>query len=112
MAGIIDLGGQSGRTIYFVIRNTAGQVWNGAAFEAFNASNWANYDVAATEQGTSGTDIFSADQAADTNQEIETSFSNATIDAGDWFTFTTGSSAASGACEQIFITVYYTEDVQ
>ena len=54
MAGILDLGGQTGRTIYFVIRNSSGQVWNGAAFETFNASNWANYDVAATEQGTSG----------------------------------------------------------
>lgn len=54
MAGIIDVAGQTGRTIYFVIRNSSGQVWNGSAFEAFNPSNWATYDVAATEQGTSG----------------------------------------------------------
>lgn len=54
MAGIIDLGGVTGKTIYFIVRNSSGQVWNGAAFEIFNASNWATYDIAATEQGTSG----------------------------------------------------------
>jgi hypothetical protein len=54
MAGIIDVGSQSGLTLYFLIRNSSGQVWNGAAFEAYNSANWANYDIAATEQTSSG----------------------------------------------------------
>ena len=40
---------QNGLTLYAVFRNAAGQYWNGSSFEAFNASNWATYDVAGTE---------------------------------------------------------------
>lgn len=55
MASEIQLAyGTSGRTLYAVIRNSVGQVWNGATFEVFNAANWATYDVAMTEQGASG----------------------------------------------------------
>lgn len=55
MAGELQLAhGVSGRTLYAVVRNTAGQVWNGTSFEAYNASNWATYDIALTEQSTSG----------------------------------------------------------
>jgi hypothetical protein len=44
----------SGRTLYAVVRTTVGTVWNGTSFEAYNESNWSNYDIAMTEQGTSG----------------------------------------------------------
>lgn len=54
MAGIIQIGGQSGLTVYGVIRDSAGNVWNGSAFAAFNASNWSTYVNAMTEQGSSG----------------------------------------------------------
>lgn len=54
MAGILDLGGVTGKTIYFIIRNAAGQVWKTTLFEAFNAANWTSYAVAASEQGTTG----------------------------------------------------------
>lgn len=41
-------------TLYSHIRNKSGAVWNGSAFEAYNASNWGNYDIALTEDGSSG----------------------------------------------------------
>lgn len=44
----------SGKTTYFVIRNSVGLIWNGVAFEAYDALNWTDYDVAAVEQGNSG----------------------------------------------------------
>lgn len=46
--------GQTGKTLYFFVRNASDQIWNGSAFEAYNVSNWANYDIAATEQASSG----------------------------------------------------------
>lgn len=44
----------TGLNLYFQVVDGSGQVWNGAAFEAYAAGNWANYDVAFTEQGASG----------------------------------------------------------
>lgn len=43
-------------TLYAVVLNSVGQFWNtaGAAFEAFNAANWADYDIYLTEQSTTG----------------------------------------------------------
>ncbi len=40
------------KTVYFLLRNSVGQIWNGAAFEAYVTANYANYDIAGTEQGT------------------------------------------------------------
>lgn len=54
MAGIIETFAVSGQTIYAHARDYSGAIWNGAAFEAFNASNWTSYDIALTEDGTSG----------------------------------------------------------
>ena len=44
------------RTVYFVIRNTVGLVWNTgtSAFESYSLANYANYVIQATEQGTTG----------------------------------------------------------
>lgn len=44
----------SGNTLYARIMNPAGLWWNGSAFEAYSAGNYATYDVALTEQGSSG----------------------------------------------------------
>lgn len=44
----------TGQTVYFLLRNAVGQVWNGAAFEDYVSGNYATYDIAATEQGSSG----------------------------------------------------------
>lgn len=52
----------TGRTVYAVIRNAAGQAWNGAAFEAVDAANWATYDVACPELSTTG--YYAADRPA------------------------------------------------
>ena len=49
----IDLS-QTAQTVYFLIRSSVGQVWNTntAALENYNTSHYANYAIAATEQGT------------------------------------------------------------
>ena len=46
--------GLTGKTLYFDIRTKVGTIWNGSAFEAYNASNIADYDIAMTEQGACG----------------------------------------------------------
>ena len=55
---------ETGRTEYANLTNSVGQWYNtvGAAFEAFNAANWTDYDLAGTEFGTSG--MYSADMPA------------------------------------------------
>src|SRR3990167_7755775 len=40
-------------TLYARIMNSSGQIWNGTTFEAYTAANYANYDIAMTEQGNS-----------------------------------------------------------
>jgi hypothetical protein len=54
MAGELQCDHETGRVVYYLIRNMAGAIWNGAAFEAYVGANYATYDVAATEQGSSG----------------------------------------------------------
>lgn len=50
----------SGNTVYAMLENTVGQVWNGSTFEAPASGNWGNYDIPMTEAATS-TGIFRAD---------------------------------------------------
>ena len=45
----------TGQTCYGLLLNEAGQVWNGAAFVAYNEPDFAAYDLPAVEYGTSGT---------------------------------------------------------
>jgi hypothetical protein len=56
MANEIQWTDASGLTEYVNLTDTAGQWWNAVLeeFEGFNAANWTDYDVAATEFGTSG----------------------------------------------------------
>lgn len=54
MAGIFELGSQSGLTAYAVIHDNTGNVWNGATFVVFNSVNWATYAMSFTEQAGSG----------------------------------------------------------
>lgn len=56
MAKEISTVSTTGRVLYAVILNGAGQFWYtvGSAFEAYNASHWASYAIALTEQGASG----------------------------------------------------------
>jgi hypothetical protein len=42
----------TGNTLYAIILSPAGLVWNGSAFEALVEANWATYDVALAESGT------------------------------------------------------------
>lgn len=44
----------TGKSVYFLVRNTTGSIWNGSSFVAYNASNYGDYDVVASEQGSSG----------------------------------------------------------
>lgn len=54
MAGEIQLQYTTGHTLYALIRNSVGQIWNTStlAFEAYVTANLANYKVALTEQGS------------------------------------------------------------
>lgn len=52
MAGEIQASYSSGRTVYALIRNRNGLVWNGSAFEAYATANIATYAVSLTEQGS------------------------------------------------------------
>lgn len=54
MAAEIQFDSVSGRNCYVQVRNSVGQIWNtaGAAFEAYATGSIADYDIAATEQGT------------------------------------------------------------
>jgi hypothetical protein len=56
MANEVQWTDASGLTEYVNLTDVAGQWWNAVLeeFEAFNAANWTDYDVAATEFGTSG----------------------------------------------------------
>lgn len=42
----------AGKTVYFLLRNATGSIWNGAAFEAYVTANYTTYDIAGVEQGT------------------------------------------------------------
>lgn len=42
----------TGATLYALLFNSVGQVWNGSSFETFADANLGNYDLALTEQGT------------------------------------------------------------
>lgn len=39
----------TGGTVYAVLLNSVGQIWNGSAFVAINGANWTSYDIALTE---------------------------------------------------------------
>ena len=51
----------TGSTLYAILLNSVGQVWNGAAFETVNGANWATYDIALTE---SVAGLYTADMPA------------------------------------------------
>jgi hypothetical protein len=46
--------GSTGETLYMLVFNSSGSVWNGSAFETIEADNWATYDIALTEQDGTG----------------------------------------------------------
>jgi|GEM_PF-2469075 len=60
MANELFILGAADRTVYFLIKNRAGLFWNGTTFETYATANRANYDVAATELGTSS-GLYAAD---------------------------------------------------
>lgn len=42
---------QSAKTMYFMVRNRVGQIWNGSAFESYTTANYSTYVNTASEQG-------------------------------------------------------------
>lgn len=40
------------KTVYYLLRNATGSIWNGATFTAYVTVNFATYPITATEQGT------------------------------------------------------------
>jgi hypothetical protein len=57
--------GRSGLTLYALIIDAGGQIWNGAELELPDASHWATYPVAMPEQSTTG--IYMANMPAAPN---------------------------------------------
>lgn len=86
----------TGHTLYAVIADrAAGTVWNGAALEAYADGNWATYDVALAEQGTSGRFVLTMPSLAagrydiDVRRQVGTTpaladIQVATVDGVDW----------------------------
>lgn len=56
MSGIIEVISATGQTLYSVVHNFSGQLWNtsGVAFENYNSAHWANYVISLTEQSPTG----------------------------------------------------------
>jgi hypothetical protein len=56
MAGELSISYPTGNTLYAVVLDATGQIYNtvGASFEAINGSNWTQYDHALTESGSTG----------------------------------------------------------
>lgn len=52
MANELQLQSKTDWTVYAIIRDFVGQVWNGSSWEAYNTGNLGNYDIPMTEQGT------------------------------------------------------------
>lgn len=55
MAAPIEVVSQSGQTLYAVVHNTTGQLWNGTTFETFTAGHWSSYATSLVEQASGGT---------------------------------------------------------
>lgn len=41
----------SGKVVYYLLRNSSAQIWNGVTFENYTTANFANYPITSTEQG-------------------------------------------------------------
>lgn len=52
MADVLQIDYRTGRTIYFLLRDSSGRIWNGASFESYLTANYATYPITAAEQGT------------------------------------------------------------
>lgn len=49
MANEIQAQAATGKTLYAVVINSVGQIWNGSAFATIAGASWASYDIALTE---------------------------------------------------------------
>lgn len=88
----------------YTIRSVIGVVNSGTSVN-FNLE-----ERASGSEASAGTDVFSSDQTADTNNIIVTSFSNSGIATDAKLYLTTGSSAATGDVEFLSVDVCYTQD--
>ena len=52
MANEIKISYEAGSTLYFRVYNSTGQLWNGSAFEAWNAANVDDYDIVLTDKSS------------------------------------------------------------
>ncbi len=59
MAKELNIVAPTGSTVYALLVNAAGNLYNGTGVEPYNESSYGNYDIPMTEEGTSG--IFTAD---------------------------------------------------
>ena len=52
MANELVLDYATGNTLYAMLFNASGQVWNGSAFAAPSSASWTDYDIAMAEVAT------------------------------------------------------------
>lgn len=52
MASEIQISFLNGKTVYVLIRNSVGNIWNGSAFASYLTANYATYPISLTEQGS------------------------------------------------------------
>jgi hypothetical protein len=52
MSDQIQVDGLTGQTVYSLVRNALGAIWNGTAFVTYVTANYATYPIAMTEQGS------------------------------------------------------------
>jgi hypothetical protein len=97
--------GATGSTHYFVVYNATQQVWNGAAFEDFDTGSWTDYDITATEQGTSGYFVGSSPSASSVRYALRLRVSGtpAITDPTMWEDSLTSSSGDASASNQATI---------
>ena len=52
MSSEIQVSYSASKTVYFLVRNATGSIWNGSAFTSYVSGDYTDYDIAMTEQGT------------------------------------------------------------
>lgn len=52
MAGELQVSYRTAKTVYVLVRNTAGQVYNGSAFVTYATADYVGYAISLAEQGT------------------------------------------------------------
>lgn len=105
MPTLIQIVAATGQYCYAFIWNSLGQIWNGSAFESYNATHWSSYAIHAIEDASSG-NYFATIPATITTSgfyswtgyvaanNTSAVAGDAPIDRGNWQIFASGGGSA------------------